>query len=91
MPHTFSSLLYRRNPDAWSDPEAALDPYSFTLPVASDPELVSSLAREAGGIMGHGNVVRGLNATADSFYSSQVGHYYESWATGSCGGFNGLC
>ena len=39
----------------------------------ADPELVWSLAAEAGQIMGPANVVRGLNATADSFYSSQVG------------------
>lgn len=67
----------RRNPDAWSDalpgnghPGPA--PYTFTQPVHADPELVRSLAAEAGQIMGPANVVRGLNATADSFYSSQV-------------------
>ena len=74
FPHQSSSPHQcRRNPDAWSEPESFLEPYAFTLPVHSDSELVSSLANEAGQTMGSGNVVQGLNATADSFYSSQVG------------------
>ena len=80
----------RRNPDAWSDypPGNGIGhlhaPYTFTQPVFADPELVWSLAAEAGLIMGPANVVRGLNATADSFYSSQVGRRRSSedaWET----------
>ncbi|GAX77180.1 hypothetical protein CEUSTIGMA_g4626.t1 [Chlamydomonas eustigma] len=68
-----SSINIRRNPDAWSDLSTAsmLPAYMFTLPVQADPHIVRLLAEEASSTMGASNVISGLNATADSFYSSQ--------------------
>lgn len=63
----------RRNPDAFS-PEgeaAGLTPYTFSRPIPSDAPLSAALAREAAARLGGEGVCSGLNATADSFYSSQ--------------------
>lgn len=68
-----STLPRRRNPDAFS-PEgeaAGLTPYSFSRPIPSDPQLSAALAAEAAAWLGTEGVCAGLNATADSFYSSQ--------------------
>ena len=62
----------RRDPDAFtlgSDTK----PYLFSLPVPADPVLSSSLRRHLAARLGEDGVVEGMNATADSFYSSQVG------------------
>ena len=70
-----SAVNIKRNPDAWSSQGGAEDvvpPYLFTLPVRADQELVALLAGQAEPLLGKDNVVQGLNATADSFYSSQV-------------------
>lgn len=47
-------------------------PYRLCLPVPADQELGSLLVEEAAAAVGAGRVVQGLNASADSFYSSQV-------------------
>lgn len=76
-PHTHISALAarrRRNPDAFT-PEgeaSGLPPYTFSRPIPADPALSQALASEAAAILGgDGHVCSGLNATADSFYSSQ--------------------
>lgn len=48
----------------------------LSLPVPADPELSTLLVAEAAALVGPGRVVEGLNASADSFYSSQV----RGWA-----------
>lgn len=66
-------LWSRRNPDAFT-PEgeaSGLAPYCFSRPIPSDPALSHALATEAAALLGPGGVCTGLNATADSFYSSQ--------------------
>jgi len=70
------SIAVRRDPDAWTLPRAAggrtrTQPYATTLPVAPDPQLASLLVEEAAKQVGADRVVEGLNASADSFYSSQ--------------------
>lgn len=47
-------------------------PYRLCLPVPADAELSALLVHEAAAAVGSGRVVQGLNASADSFYSSQV-------------------
>lgn len=47
-------------------------PYRVTLPVRGDGGLGSLLAKEAAAVVGEERVVQGLNASGDSFYSSQV-------------------
>jgi len=67
------AYLIRRNPDAFS-PEglaSGLPPYTFSQPIPSDSVLSLALQLEAARLMGAEGVCCGLNATADSFYSSQ--------------------
>lgn len=45
--------------------------YRLSLPVPGDEELTGLLERELHFLLGEQNVARGLNASADSFYSSQ--------------------
>ena len=73
----------RRNPDAFTPEgeEGGLVPYTFSRPIPSDPALSLALEQEAVRLLGPEGVCRGLNATADSFYSSQ----------GRCGGGGGRC
>lgn len=63
----------RRDPDAFSPEGEAcgLPPYRFSRPIPSDPLLSQALQQEAARRLGEENVCSGLNATADSFYSSQ--------------------
>ena len=63
----------RRNPDAFSPEGEALGlpPYTFSRPIPSDPVLSLALQLEAARLLGPEGVCSGLNATADSFYSSQ--------------------
>jgi len=63
------SVLVRRDPDAWDPEFPTRDPYAISRPVPSNSYLGERLAaniRELGG-----DVATGLNASADSFYSSQ--------------------
>lgn len=62
----------RRDPDAFTLGNGA-KPYIFSLPVPADPVLSSLLKRQLAARLGDDGVREGLNATADSFYSSQVG------------------
>lgn len=49
-----------------------MPPYTFSRPIPADPALSRALAAEAAALLGgEGHVCAGLNATADSFYSSQ--------------------
>ncbi|EFJ47292.1 hypothetical protein VOLCADRAFT_92031 [Volvox carteri f. nagariensis] len=50
---------------------AVRKPYVTTLPVPANPQLAALLAEEASRVVGRDRVVEGLNASADSFYSSQ--------------------
>lgn len=63
----------RRNPDAFSPEGEALGlpAYTFSQPIPSDPVLSLALQLEAARLLGAEGVCSGLNATADSFYSSQ--------------------
>ncbi|PSC68906.1 malonate-ligase [Micractinium conductrix] len=67
------AFLIRRNPDAFSPEGEALGlpPYTFSRPIPSDPVLSLALQLEAARLLGPEGVCSGLNATADSFYSSQ--------------------
>ncbi|KAG1672222.1 hypothetical protein FOA52_002923 [Chlamydomonas sp. UWO 241] len=60
----------RRNPDAWTLGNGT-PPYTSSLPVMADAQLSAALVDEAVKELGQQHVVEGLNATADSFYSSQ--------------------
>eukprot|EP01112_Ceratiomyxa_fruticulosa_P008369 TRINITY_DN216_c0_g1_i1.p1 TRINITY_DN216_c0_g1~~TRINITY_DN216_c0_g1_i1.p1 ORF type:complete len:297 (+),score=60.55 TRINITY_DN216_c0_g1_i1:128-1018(+) len=60
------AVLIRRNVDNWID--STEPPYFFSKPVSSDKELSKLLLSHLKSPYG---VVSGLNATADSFYSSQ--------------------
>jgi hypothetical protein len=61
----------RRDPDAFTLGNNA-KPYVFSLPVPADPVLSHMLKRQLEARLGEEGVCEGLNATADSFYSSQV-------------------
>ncbi|KAG2498251.1 hypothetical protein HYH03_004001 [Edaphochlamys debaryana] len=63
-------------------------PYAVSLPVRSDPGLASILVEEAAAVVGPGRVVQGLNASADSFYSSQgrTGSLFDDGNEGLLGG-----
>jgi len=66
------TLRCRRNPDAWTAPDAGHGRYAVTLPVQPDPTLCALVLEEIEKEVGPDRVVQGLNASADSFYSSQV-------------------
>jgi uridine phosphorylase len=51
---------------------AGRKPYAMSLPVPANEQLAALLAVEAARVVGTDRVVEGLNASADSFYSSQV-------------------
>lgn len=50
------------------------NPYVISLPILGNTQLAALLAAEATRVVGSDRVVEGLNASADSFYSSQVRH-----------------
>ena len=62
--------MSRRNADAFED--AKQSPYIFSSPVPANLCLSELIIEEALKKLGPENVVEGMNATADSFYSSQV-------------------
>ncbi|GAB4817801.1 hypothetical protein N2152v2_004847 [Parachlorella kessleri] len=64
------SIFIRRDPDAFTLGGDA-KPYIFSLPVPADPVLTHQLQRHLAARLGEDHVREGLNATADSFYSSQ--------------------
>ncbi|KAF9973714.1 hypothetical protein BGZ73_003014 [Actinomortierella ambigua] len=69
------SYLVQRNPDYFYDEEETRDPnakpYNFTKVFHADPEVTASLVKHMGAALGEEHVWTGINATADSFYSSQ--------------------
>lgn len=68
-------MWYRRNPDAFgTQGQGPTTPaYSLSQPVLADPGLSAALLQSLRFTLGEDSVVEGLNASADSFYSSQVG------------------
>jgi len=73
------SILVRRNPDHWNVsqdgavPSENVPAYEISRPVPADPLLCDTLFQRLTNELGH-IVVRGTNATGDSFYSSQGRH-----------------
>ncbi|KAG0241719.1 nucleoside phosphorylase domain-containing protein [Mortierella sp. GBAus27b] len=68
------SYVVQRNYDyfAESDPtDANVKPYHFSKVFEADPEITDTLVRNMSSKIGKEHVWRGINATADSFYSSQ--------------------
>lgn len=68
-------LFCRRNPDAFEAAGAAPDGaqhYHVTRPVPADALLSQMLVSALTERLGAGEVVQGMNASADSFYSSQA-------------------
>ncbi|KAL4859498.1 Purine nucleoside phosphorylase DeoD-type [Chlorella vulgaris] len=67
------AMLIRRNPDAFGleGEQSGVPPYTFSRPIPSDAALSQALQHEAALLLGPEGVCCGLNATADSFYSSQ--------------------
>lgn len=74
MVATQGSVSILRDPDAFH-PDAvngsSRAPYRITRPVAPDAALSAALLQEASNLLGSERVVAGLNASADSFFSSQ--------------------
>jgi len=68
-----TSTLIRRNPDHWTQSDNAPPPYDISKPVASDTALSERLYNNMHTAVGP-VVIRGANATGDSFYSSQGRH-----------------
>lgn len=65
--------MIQRNTDAFRKANQAknLPHYLISDPVAASPQLTQLLVQNLSAIVGTENVVQGLNATGDSFYSSQ--------------------
>ena len=61
----------RRDPDAFA-PGSQQPPYILTQPIAADAQLSRLLFEQCVAAVGSDKAQQGLNATADSFYSSQV-------------------
>ena len=79
---TEGSVLVQRNPDAFLPPPLAsssgnggqqsqTEPYLIFRPQPADAQLSAALVSELSAEIGAERVVEGLNASADSFYSSQ--------------------
>jgi len=69
------SVLIRRNPDAFSNTVSSTIPYyTVCQPVAADKELSHNLVERLRVHVKSNSIVEGLNATADTFYSSQGRH-----------------
>jgi uridine phosphorylase len=68
-----ASIFVRRDPDAFGEDGAASGrpPYVLSRPVAPDARLMALVAAAAADVVGADAVVRGLNATGDTFYASQ--------------------
>lgn len=65
------SVFVRREPDAFSD--ADVEPYRISLPIPCDETLSALAIAELKEQMGDlSDVINGMNASADSFYSSQA-------------------
>lgn len=64
-----SSMLIRRNPDHWVD--SSIAPYDYSLPTFADKDLTEALQARIIASNNLSQTFRGMNATGDSFYSSQ--------------------
>lgn len=78
MVATPGAVCIRRDPDAWTHGDGR-PRYTVSAPVAADPVLRQLLVEACEQQVGAEGVVQGLNATADSFYSSQgrLGPHFE--------------
>ncbi|GMH36897.1 hypothetical protein BSKO_04770 [Bryopsis sp. KO-2023] len=65
------SICIRRNPDAFSNSNGSCPPYTLCHPALPDERLTKLLIEEGQRQFGEDAVVECLNASADSFYSSQ--------------------
>ncbi|KAF9433382.1 hypothetical protein BGZ76_009539 [Entomortierella beljakovae] len=67
------SYLVQRNVDYFAEDtdKSAVKPYSLSKTFAADPEITQILIKNMSAKMGKDHVWSGINATADSFYSSQ--------------------
>jgi len=66
------SILVRRDPDSFlPESEGKLPYYAFSKPILPDAKLSKILCEKMKSNLTSSSVVEGLNATADSFYSSQ--------------------
>ncbi|WIA16113.1 hypothetical protein OEZ85_012832 [Tetradesmus obliquus] len=72
------AVCVRRDPDAWTFDDGRPH-YTVSAPVPADPQLVQLLVAACTEHGGADSVVQGLDATADSFYSSQgrTGGHFE--------------
>ncbi|KAG0054743.1 hypothetical protein BGZ83_010526 [Gryganskiella cystojenkinii] len=66
-----SSFLVQRNVDYFSEDGGEGSPYLLSKSVAADPEITQTLVKNMSAHLGNDHVWSGINATADSFYSSQ--------------------
>lgn len=74
------SICIRRDPDAFHESNKGKIPYySFSKIIPSDSQLSDSLSKNLQKNIHSGLVTTGLNATADSFYSSQgrISSFFE--------------
>lgn len=76
----YLSAVHRRDPDAWTF-EDDRPHYTTSAPVPADPQLRDLLVAAAAQQVGPEGVIQGLNATADSFYSSQgrTGSHFDDY------------
>ncbi|KAF9902593.1 hypothetical protein EC991_004766 [Linnemannia zychae] len=68
-----SSYLVQRNYDYFAEDStsASASPYTMTKKFDADPEVTATLVKNMSAQLGDNHVWKGINATADSFYSSQ--------------------
>lgn len=72
------AVCVRRDPDAWTHADGRRH-YMVSSPVPASSQLVQQLLAACTAQVGPDLVIQGLNATADSFYSSQgrTGPYFQ--------------
>ncbi|KAF9147812.1 hypothetical protein BG015_010492 [Linnemannia schmuckeri] len=68
-----SSYLVQRNYDYFADDSSSssASPYILSKKFDADPEVIATLVKNMSAQLGDNHVWKGINATADSFYSSQ--------------------
>ncbi|KAG0083643.1 hypothetical protein BGZ93_005096 [Podila epicladia] len=66
-----SSYLVQRNVDYFAPASDVTKPYHLSRAFEADPEITKILVKNMTASLGEGHVWSGVNATADSFYSSQ--------------------
>jgi len=68
------SILIQRNPDTFGSNSEEGESYLFRKPVSSDPQLSDRLVNNLKLTVHSGVILEGMNASADTFYSSQGRH-----------------